>query len=129
MRLMKALAFLSLFQFSVAGFAAAMNGHMTNEKPRLVLLGDRRIAGLDLAKMFRNLTGWLFTVDQVMDAQQALDARYAELEEEMAESKQEKGDKVDYGMRSLEVRRHGSTAVDRPLILSSQAGVGLNTSQ
>jgi hypothetical protein len=37
------------------------------------------------------------TADQVAEAQRALDARYAELEAEMATPKDEKKVKVDYG--------------------------------
>jgi hypothetical protein len=76
-----------------------MNHRTNTDRPSFALLGGQRITGLHIARMFRALTGRVPTADQVMASQQALDARYAELEAEMAKPKDEKkkGSGVDYG--------------------------------
>jgi hypothetical protein len=86
-----------------------MNRHPNNDKPTYALLGGRRITGLDLARMFRRLTGRVPTAAQVLASQQGLDAAYARLEAEIAKPKDEKkkGSGVDYGKLTMEaLNRH-----------------------
>jgi len=54
---------------------------MSNEKPRLVLLGGRRITAADIARMFAILTGRAadMTPEQLAEVDRQLDQRYAEL--------------------------------------------------
>jgi hypothetical protein len=54
---------------------------MSNEKPRLVLLGGRRITAADIARMFGILTGRAadMTPEQLAEVDRQLDQRYAEL--------------------------------------------------
>ncbi len=51
----------------------------------------------DIARMYRRLTGRLYTADELMTVQQRLDAAYAELEVKMAAEKEQTAAKVDYG--------------------------------
>jgi hypothetical protein len=54
---------------------------MSNGKPRLVLLGGRRITAADLARMFAALTGRTadVTPEQLSEVDRQLDQRYADL--------------------------------------------------
>jgi hypothetical protein len=54
---------------------------MSNGKPRLVLLGGRRIIAADLARMFVALTGRTadVTPEQLSEVDRQLDQRYADL--------------------------------------------------
>jgi hypothetical protein len=60
--------------------------------------------------MFRKLRGRTPTADQVFMAQRSLDAAYAELEERMAESKKEKGGKVNYGQLTADALNAHTTS-------------------
>jgi hypothetical protein len=91
-----------------------MNRRTNDNKPSLVMLGGGRITGLHIARMYQKLTGRTPSASQVMAAQQALDARYAELEGEMEKPKDEKPDKVDYGKLTADALNRAFPAEPTP---------------
>lgn len=75
-----------------------MKRHTDRDTLTFAMLGGRRISGLDLARMFKRLTGRAPSADQVAAAHDSLRAAYDMLEEKMAKSKDEKkGSGVNYG--------------------------------